>query len=118
MGISHSWLVLMSFLKGLSLVAGLFFIGSFSGWTANTNPTILFQASRTNITNLVGRPFSLFLYTLFANINPAGTANQRASSSAARWSRARFNTVAGTTYFLAVDGVGRKGGAYVLTLLR
>ena len=40
------------------------------------------------------------------------------ASSAVRWSRARFNAVAGTTYFLAVDGVGRKGGAYVLTLLR
>ena len=116
MGISHSWLVLMSFLKGLSLVAGLFFIGSFTGWTANTNPTILFQASRTNITNLVGRPFSLFLYTLFANTNSAGTANQRASSSAARWSRIRFAATAGNIDYLRVDGARGATGRYRLNV--
>ena len=42
-------------------------------------------------------------------------ANDNAFSTV-RWSRVRFNATAGTTYFIAVDGVRRQGGSYVLTL--
>jgi hypothetical protein len=38
------------------------------------------------------------------------------ANSAARWSRLRFNATAGTTYFIAVDGVGKRSGTYVLTM--
>lgn len=51
------------------------------GLTANTNPTILFQTSRTNSTNLVGRPFSLFLYTLSDYTNVTNVALSRSISA-------------------------------------
>ena len=80
-GICRSRLIRAAFLQPLFLVAGLFLMVTSTGLTANTSPTILFQASRTNSTNLVGRPFSLFLYTLSGYTNSTGVAISRATSA-------------------------------------
>lgn len=79
-------------------------------WTAPTSGTYTVLTDGSTYDTLVG------VYTgddigLLTKV----AANDNASSTV-RWSRVRFNATAGTSYFIAVDGVGRQGGSYVLTL--
>ena len=53
------------------LLAGVGCLGPALGWGANTNPTVTFQTNSTNATNLVGKYFSLRLYSLSAYTNQA-----------------------------------------------
>ena len=52
-----------------------------SGHGANTNPTIVFQASRTNSTNLVGASFSFSLYSLSGYTNLTNVPGSKSTSS-------------------------------------
>jgi hypothetical protein len=40
------------------------------------------------------------------------------SASGVMWSKVRFTATAGTTYYIAVDGVNRSSGRFSLTLSR
>jgi hypothetical protein len=40
------------------------------------------------------------------------------AASGKSWSRLKFNATSGTTYYFGIDGNQRRGGSFVLTLIR
>lgn len=86
-------------------------------WTAPASGTYLLSTEGSSFDTLLG----IYTGPASGDLTPGSLVKVGGSDNAVSgqsWSRLKFSATAGKTYYIAIDGAGRRGGAFVLALRR